>query len=597
MKSMLVIFFFLLLYPHDIATMFGYRNRASSPQLNTHFSAQLGVIKRIIHTDSIKGFYRKLMPSARHLSPIHGIGLIEGNFLKNLYKFGNKDDATTQLVADQKYGIFHLRGGIVWPTRKKSNPGCSLSPEVLGAIIGSLEKGILSTSKSEIVSAIRQSHYQKTGSAISSTKVNMLMGLIEDSANECDRNNKKSTYLPGTTQQILLAYLYKKSNDKSDMIRYLKSLEKYISVTFGASEYAALLHDSYTSDALSEDVPLNTSLLQDRYEQVIYRFLKAKDLNPIYPKLVEQSLYSYKTQPLVADCMESSMRSVCNVLLSDTTSSFFNLDILPKNLKLHPSLKKFYTDFNSFEVINNEAAGQAWMNMVSDIEGMVYKHQNYELRAHERNVIPLCNHLFGTTAETLCELSEQLSDERRIVQCIKIDLSSLNTNIRFVVTYTHSSREVAIDLYVGNKMEDLLCASTCYPFYPSGWGHERLESFCRDLAMAHIHDKQTARSLLSLVGSPKIDVANSSIDSIAQALFSTNLTTDDQKLEILSSLLSTQQVAKSPQLLAIMANIVDSLPESDEICSRMVDIIRANRLDQIDAYFASYLNSVEFWLR
>ena len=132
---------------------------------------------------------------------------------------------------------------------------------------------------------------------------------------------------------------------------------------------------------------------------------------------VLQSSYGYKGQREVANCTECALHDLCNILLADSATGLFNLKFLPSTVKPLQEFQDFYTNYSSYTTINDSKAGQAWMNLLSNRNGIIYVQKNYEVECFADNILNLLNILFNIYAKSWKEFGELLSNEHRTISC------------------------------------------------------------------------------------------------------------------------------------------------------------------------------------
>jgi hypothetical protein len=163
-----------------------------------------------------------------------------------------------------------------------------------------------------------------------------------------------------------------------------------------------------------------------------------RDTN-IYPEAVIQSGYNYKNRGIVPNCVETAMQDLCNILLYNTITQSFDLSLLPSTIIVNPLFKDFYDQYGSIQMINSPKTGQAFMNLVSEVSGVRYSSDGYELQgsAVEPNLVTLYNYFFGIQAQNLDELGTALSDENRTISFVLQETDKKNHKKIVINVVTH----------------------------------------------------------------------------------------------------------------------------------------------------------------
>jgi hypothetical protein len=478
--------------------------------------------KRTIYKpEQIKGLYSKLTEQAKPVSPAFGAAKYESGTLKTMYSV-ESDAPAIKLVKK----LFYQResGEPIKPTVLKSNPAYSLNPSILGLVMGALEAHQLAdpTVRKYIIEQWKAEHKNVTnGDKISMKSINDLLTIIEMEY-KTDKNNACS---------ILLGFLYAKANPDSnhDMLHYLESLNHYIPVfaeNKAIEPYAAKpskeskettsasLLDKFKAMAQSlkdyfykpeHYVALQTTLrsktssteaieyAKERFEESIGAIIKASQESSLYPPQVVMTRYEYQGKKARVNCVEAAIQDLFNILLYNSQSQSFDLSLLPAKVYPDNVLIQFYILQKDISSINSHAVGQAFMNMVSNVPGVIYSQDNYELKAveAEHNLVTLANHLLGIQVTDLQGLGGALSDERRTVTFTVLPLAQEN------------SKKIAVNIK-NNENQEQLNADFC--FYPGhGWlevpaRNKKTASFLLEpVALAkEYHLSQQAQALLSL---------------------------------------------------------------------------------------------------
>lgn len=446
--------------------------RAARPTIPT-------IQKRTLYKPQhLKGLYSQLSESARPISPVFGAAKYESGVLQKMYSVDSDTPAITLVKT-----LFFQRNASdpIKPTSLKSNPAYSLSPSILGMIMGALETNKIqepATRASIIQEWITEHKNITNGDKISKAKIEKLLDIIA-----AEYTNDKNS-----TRSILLAFLYAKANpdNNHDMLHYMTSLSRYMPIfaseepikpytftkessenswmeklktiantlknyIYTPSDYAA------TQTALANFSRANEAIAyaENNFEETISLIFKQKEESMLYPPKVLQSYYGFKNQTERPNCVETTFQGIYNIMLYDSKNQIFDLSLLPANIQPIDEFKQFYSLQSTTSNVNSPIVGQAFMDLVSDIPDARYSMENYELKGGEtfHNFIVLMNHFFQLNATNLEELSKALSDARR------------------TITFTHNpqAEKKKINIIIqDNKTHNQLEADFC--FQPGhGW--------------------------------------------------------------------------------------------------------------------------------
>ncbi len=612
MKIQKIVIFSLLAGMGTLKPMVSYKpnwsksgNFAHIPPNFSHLGVKnmsFGNFNRFLHIDQLKGLYSSLHDTKKHLSPVHGAAFIESGYLKNLYTYGNKNDAMVQLLGATGKGLFHAHGEEFKPTNNKSLPGSSLTPAVLGTIVGALENGSLQ--KPETIDAItkqwRATHKEKNkGEALSEKKVHNLISLIAQSADECDPTNQTSRYLPYTVHSILNGFLYKKAEKKDEVKQYFDNISTYTPVIKdGHEQYVDAMYTDTDLDTYVDDlqkIPCEWSnneqqkfvTSQDHYEQTVHTIVKEKQM--AMPSRVELSLYSYRNQASTPNCMEASMHNIFNWLCYRPGSTTFDLTMLPDNINPHEKLKQFYTDHASLSEVSDKNVGQAWMNMVSGHDFLKYKKGNYDLNGRISNLINLTNYLLNTNATTLDELGKQLSDNKRTVEFVADDVKDDN-EAQITITFTYcnsqaSRKELLLRFMPGHTDIKLPSDASKSSVYSRNLGKTLSEDLANHYKNTHIASLEVQNSmyLQGLVPNPyNTGYFNNESHKLAMHdLCSSRLDNDEAKIDTIISMLKNNRTLQCDETIIALCK---SISAEDAYLKLGRSLVDKNCLETLDIH-------------
>jgi len=405
-----------------------------------------GQKRNLLTLSAINGSYSSFLnkKDAQQLSPLNGAIFASAKINEKLYELADIGFANGTPTATDKLikSIFHRLNDtdVLRPTHNKSLPAYALSPVVTALILFHLKMGTLDSNKvRQFISALWKKDYiEMTGSKkLTNSQINNLLDLISQSKSEC--NNQ--IYPSSLTEKILLDFFYRKSCTKDDVNKFMNALQES-----GINIDTAMLNiqneDKHTPDTqLSEELSLNQyneackKFLDEHYEEFFTWMLTNLSRLP----QVIQSSYPYKENETRPNCVETVFHNLCNILLYNQETGKFDFSLLPDNLKLKPELLEIYKGQTDISKVNAKQISQAFMNLVSDRDDFIYLSSNYELDSRTENFIPVMNFLFGSTAETLDQLSEQFSTENRTVNFHQITDEDYRIDIEILNLYYENS--------------------------------------------------------------------------------------------------------------------------------------------------------------
>lgn len=573
---------------------FRANSRLSWPQASlTRHNLQISRIpqRTIINPTDLKNVDGIIDNSKKHLSPLNGVPLIETPYLQNIYTFANPDEPTTKVVTS----LFHCLDGNLRTTQNKSLPGYSLNSELVADIIGHLENQTFNVqaTQQKLIKEWQRIHKQQTGNHLSKTKTKILLDHIYNSYSST-LDHSRSLHIPYITQIILMSFLYRKSENKSELFDYLERLNQHIPVL--KKQPNKISPDNYTAEELKEKedqfISLSTQekknkIVTEYTEPIISAQLHKIRANSLFPPIVLLAVYGYKSQPVVPNCCETAMQDLCNMLLANPETKRFDLGMVPKNIQLHNDLKEFYTNYPFYASVNEQKIGQAWMNLVSDRPGIEYKEKNnYELIPDATNHLKLLNFLFNINATSWEELGELLSDERRTIKC---KLVKRDTQEKLDI--------IEVSIIFNKEITPQIITMQVNPFHTSY--HRTIENTTKqewhdnillDLNYAQSNPQNLTRTLLlrTLFGVSKnhndgtfIPLAEKYHDWFGQQLGNI-----DELLPVLNSMLA--HASTYPELLPSIKQIIEQLPNHVHFKRITSDLIFYHYTYLTDKYCAKY---------
>lgn len=198
------------------------------------------------------------------------------------------------------------------------------------------------------------------------------------------------------TARIIAAFAYLISRDGKDLAAYAKGVGVEIEP------------QQFTDQELSD--------LTNDIDQIIAATLISKK-NKTFDFLHMRHLRaSFDGKEEVAICGEDALWTVVNFMLYNEKTDRLDLELLSKKREVLPAFKTFIETYSNPRVPRySELAKQSWMNLVSNVPGVVYIKGNYALESNEQNALKLLNYLFDTSANSFEDFGKLVSSERRAI--------------------------------------------------------------------------------------------------------------------------------------------------------------------------------------
>lgn len=402
--------------------------------------------RSLLKATDLKGLDSCIKDKYKHLSPTVGAGMM--SIINNLYNHGNPHSATTQLINNPKFGLFHKNDHGVAPTKHKSLPGASLNPTLAATLIGHLETDRLQDEKIQknIIHQWKQTHKDTFGSSANLTTGRIqefLQTLIQAKKEAQDTPEQAATFPHYYPYGIVTSLLWQNATQKKEMVDYLSATQKLVPLLDQAKDFFLSLPEqqksrldeetAFTVEELNENK--NWQDIQNNFEKNIATEIYLRDNSSPIPGNVRDDYYGFKNFKPVPTCAEAALRDICNLILADNNQQF-NIALLPESIKPLETFVHFYQEHPTFFTINDNKVGQTWMNTVSGHTRITYCQNNndtqnaYEIDPPLKNLLCTLNVFFGTIAHSFEELGTQLSSKEQHISCKEID----NNQINFTIT-------------------------------------------------------------------------------------------------------------------------------------------------------------------
>jgi len=395
--------------------------------ISSHLSA--------VGPDAIKDTYNPLAPEFRHVSPIQGAMWWEGFVIQKYYEFGiqqpkaNKShwlpgaDGPVRLI----YGLFNIVQGSFGISQNPSYPAYHMSARTIGAIIATLEKDRLAEKHTLTVDIIEKvilndpdfkqsikltrEKYTETKDAkydVSRMGPSFQTGKrirkgagfqrVRELSQAIVDTYKATTeiYPPYSVYSILTGFMYRKALSKNDFLDYFNILNRELETAVFPTEITSAPEEWLNSTFNMDSIVLTADILQvwqlkgefkilrneeitqeemqflanNLYEDAVYAQIIERYYNSRFPKMAQYATISYIKNDF-ADCVETMIRNLCNIILYAKETTSFNLSQAPEE-KIDPAFVTYYQKNPSALNVEQTNAHTEWANIIENLPWVAY---------------------------------------------------------------------------------------------------------------------------------------------------------------------------------------------------------------------------------
>lgn len=478
-----------------------------------------------LHADlpltEVYGLYDGVYDQYKHLSPFHGFVVGEKEILRNYYEFAPNKDPMAVLVKE----LFYLDGNTFKRTTSPTKVITKFTPHLIGKLLAVIEANLdRATARITVTpEQLKKILISTLNQDISSTKLADFIRFVINALKAAGQFNPEEQIYPQyLMHDILLTFLYKKISNKNEYKEYFDAFKGIKEINNGqgilkenqdwwplryeqpdnkATQTAEILRPLLDERLLNTDVKILLFIMQ-HYESVGYAIINQEIYGGKYPRYTPYSkalLRWFKENPLLqnnpaektqyafADCMETALRNLFNVILFNHETKRF--DLLP--LDENAPLKHYYARF-SIKEMRGDQAHNAWADLLANIPGVLYLKRArikdnkieieesatnferpqqddgwfyYEVDPQTSNVILVINVLLNTHFKNLeefakafnltCQASTQM-EEGRVEKCIITTAQEKQCTLSIKPRHAQTTMEEKIKQQITNKVGDIL---------------------------------------------------------------------------------------------------------------------------------------------
>lgn len=251
-----------------------------------------------------------------------------------------------------------------------------------------------------------------------------VVGSVRESSGDEGR------YIIYTTEQILLAFLWAKSDAREDLKAFFDALgQKYTKTdeleawTIKKFEYVRDDYKEFQKMFAQINAGNMSQFIEKHYEIAVFAVRAFQMWDQPLPFIFTGIMVDYKKDGNVysfPDCGETSLRNFFNIILKNPDANKFDINYLlnPKlihedmPLKISDKLKEFYINNSSLDNVTLQQIYNDWTQVVEDLSGVSYvepsneSNHYYEISAGLNNILQVLNHLLFGNNEKFKKLSK-----------------------------------------------------------------------------------------------------------------------------------------------------------------------------------------------
>lgn len=518
--------------------------------------------------EDLSNFCTECVPCNTYiLSPLHGAVGAEGEFLKNVWLYYDCQSSMVQLL--KTFCIVEDGDEFLATTYQ---PYSRFTPSTIALFISkAYDNSLFNREKDEHYSAIKEIVTTFNGPG-NPTRLHHCINLIKEALNE----ETEGLFPEGTTFQILLAFLYLRSDTTNDLKNYSDALSAYLknNVTHMCG---------------------NTAWNPDISRMLIQKIFQKKDVRERPPALSWKRKVQYKNNKPISNCCETVVREFLNGLLFDPETQQFNCERLPEKIrkKIPLATAYFYSNHTSahLDAANNQQAHEDWMHVVSDLANIEYRRETHEINPDLINImhclasicgINFSKNKFLSTEALLRWLCQKLSNDSLYTlkfkdYFYKKDMATLFFEISYIKNQEISNH--TFTLYI--KKDHAWIKHTTNRLEPS---HQLIENAVVPVSLDYLiaerikeeqlsdHSK-ALHDLSTVYATHLLDNSNHDLERHKLMLFNLPTDSDTQKQYCFKKLLAYHKQTHDHAIFTYILSILKSLSNSRKLGQCLYEIL------------------------
>lgn len=252
----------------------------------------------------------------------------------------------------------------------------------------------------------------------------LIVGSVEESSDAHKR------YIVYTTEQILLAFLWAKSDTREDFEAFFNALDqRYVDQQAlsawvnGKAEYTREDYKQFQNKLDHATEKTIVQLIGTSYETAVFAVRAYQMWYQILPFVFEGTMVDYTKDGNVyafADCGETSLRNFFDIILKNLSEGKFDINYVldacsvDKDIPLmiREELRKFYTVHSSLNTVTSQQVYNDWTQVVENLPDVRYQQPEdavksfYEISAGLSNILQVFNCLLFDNSAAFKKLNK-----------------------------------------------------------------------------------------------------------------------------------------------------------------------------------------------
>ncbi len=225
-------------------------------------------------------------------------------------------------------------------------------------------------------------------------KLNPLVNAIVASLQECGfvQSHEQPSYPKKTTHSVLLAFLYRKAEEKSEFKKYFDEVQNVLKKPILTKDGAQQVANQQWISSAFDDSNAGIKKILDEIKHAVEAFGELKSNGKVtledilhkisFAKIVFGEVSRPQALPHVAeytdvffekvkfpDCAETTMRNLCNIATYNAKDNRFDINEFKNS---DPAIKKFYTIYSNAAELELYKIHQAWVPIIENKPFVAY---------------------------------------------------------------------------------------------------------------------------------------------------------------------------------------------------------------------------------